>query len=128
MKRVILFGLISLFTCPIAFAKPCSDIPDGHWATDSIVKSVRAGIISVNGSYHGKRLINRYQIAHWANRFLYHFERQKLEQERKNKELTSSVTKSLERMRANLAKAKSLNKRLKVIEDSISTNQDHSAR
>lgn len=44
---------------------PFTDVPEGHWAYNSINKLVDAGIIEGynNGHYGGDRLITRYEMA-----------------------------------------------------------------
>lgn len=44
---------------------PFTDVPEGHWAYNSINKLVDAGIVEGynNGHYGGDRLITRYEMA-----------------------------------------------------------------
>ena len=56
--------LAALLFASAAYAAPFSDVPRTHWAYDAIQKAVSAGILQgYDGKFHGKRLLNRYQMA-----------------------------------------------------------------
>lgn len=58
------FVLAALLFASAAYAGPFSDVPRTHWAYDAIQKAVSAGILQgYDGKFHGKRLLNRYQMA-----------------------------------------------------------------
>ncbi|MBI4867536.1 MAG: S-layer homology domain-containing protein, partial [Candidatus Wallbacteria bacterium] len=64
--RIALFVLaaFALAIAAPAFAGPFSDVPAGHWAYKAIEKSVEAGILQgYDGSFHGNKTLNRYQMA-----------------------------------------------------------------
>mgnify|MGYP003573970934 FL=1 len=54
-------GLLMVAT---AYAAPFTDVPRDHWAYDAIQRAVDAGILQgFDGKFHGKKLLNRYQMA-----------------------------------------------------------------
>lgn len=63
--RSILIALAVLCFAGAAFAAaPFADVPANHWAYDAIQKCVDAGILQgFDGQFHGKKLLNRYQVA-----------------------------------------------------------------
>ena len=68
MKKIrigILAVLLTGITRLAAANNPFTDVPEGHWAYNSINKLVDAGIIEGynNGHYGGDRLITRYEMA-----------------------------------------------------------------
>ena len=68
MKKIrigILAVLLTGITGLAAANNPFTDVPEGHWAYNSINKLVDAGIIEGynNGHYGGDRLITRYEMA-----------------------------------------------------------------
>ena len=63
MKKLVLMMVVFAFAST-AFAGQFSDVPRTHWAYDSIQAAVDAGILQgYDGKFHGKRLLNRYQMA-----------------------------------------------------------------
>ena len=68
MKKIrigILAFLLTGITGLAAANNPFTDVPEGHWAYNSINKLVDAGIVEGynNGHYGGDRLITRYEMA-----------------------------------------------------------------
>ena len=66
MKKFAVLVVAAMFFAVASpmFAAPFSDVPRTHWAYDAIQKAVDAGILQgYDGKYHGKRLLNRYQMA-----------------------------------------------------------------
>jgi hypothetical protein len=63
--RSLLIALAVLCFAGAAFAAmPFADVPANHWAYDAIQKAVDAGILQgFDGQFHGKKLLNRYQVA-----------------------------------------------------------------
>jgi hypothetical protein len=63
MKKLVLMMVMFAFATT-AFAAPFTDVPRTHWAYDAIQSAVDAGILQgYDGQFHGKRLLNRYQMA-----------------------------------------------------------------
>ena len=63
MKKLVLMMVIFAFATT-AFAGKFTDVPRTHWAYDAIQSAVDAGILQgYDGKFHGKRLLNRYQMA-----------------------------------------------------------------
>jgi len=67
VKRIV-FLLAILCFASTAFAaaemKVFKDVPQNHWAYDAIQRCVDAGILQgYDGQFHGKKLLNRYQVA-----------------------------------------------------------------
>lgn len=63
MKKLVLMMVVFAFAST-AFAQNFTDVPRTHWAYDSIQAAVEAGILQgYDGKFHGKRLLNRYQMA-----------------------------------------------------------------
>ena len=61
-KFAVLF--VALAFAATAYGAPFNDVPRTHWAYDAIQKAVNAGILQgYDGKFHGKRLLNRYQMA-----------------------------------------------------------------
>ena len=67
MKKTVIFSmLLALGVSASALAaNPFSDVPQGHWAYDSVNRLAAAGIIDgyPDGSYGGDRLLTRYEMA-----------------------------------------------------------------
>lgn len=67
MKKAAIFSmLLSLgFSTSVMAANPFSDVPQGHWAYDSVNRLAAAGVIEgyPNGSYGGNHLMTRYEMA-----------------------------------------------------------------
>jgi len=63
MKKLVLMMVVFAFATT-AFAGNFTDVPRTHWAYDAIQSAVDAGILQgYDGKFHGKRLLNRYQMA-----------------------------------------------------------------
>jgi hypothetical protein len=63
MRFTALFVAALLITAT-AYAAPFTDVPRDHWAYDAIQRAVDAGILQgFDGKFHGKKLLNRYQMA-----------------------------------------------------------------
>ena len=63
MRKLVLMMVVFAFATT-AFAGSFTDVPRTHWAYDAIQSAVDAGILQgYDGKFHGRRLINRYQMA-----------------------------------------------------------------
>ena len=63
MRKLVLMMVVFAFATT-AFAGQFTDVPRTHWAYDAIQSAVDAGVLQgYDGKFHGKRLLNRYQMA-----------------------------------------------------------------
>lgn len=74
MKHYFLGMILLLLTIssPIIAGVPFSDMPDNHWATDSVNKMVSIGILSgyPDGTFNGLKTINRYELALYLSKII----------------------------------------------------------
>ncbi len=72
MKYFITFSLILIFSlAALAQEVFLRDVPENHWASDSVYKLVRLGITSgyPDGTFRGKKEITRYEMAAFLAKF-----------------------------------------------------------
>ena len=125
-RGVIVFIMIAIANWSMVnvsfaqFAKFFSDVPKEHWAHDSVLRVVRAGLISIGGEkYYGKRLLNRYQMAQLISRFLYILNERQSRAAAESTDLNDRLYSIRKNLESHISCAKKLNSRLAVLEDQV---------
>ena len=93
MRSFVIFSLIATLLTPALAETYFKDVPQGHWAEDSVYDLVKMGVTGgfPDGTYRGKKDMNRYEIAAFLSKFDKSFRLQRGINEKLTEEMKSEV-------------------------------------
>jgi len=84
LQYLLIVLFLTCFNLPAFAAIPFKDMPNDHWAIDSVNKMVELGFISgfPDGTFKGTKMVNRYEISLYLSKVVSYIDNRMIQQKK----------------------------------------------